>query len=381
MDAMTSSRLRSMICTRLAGKGSTASILGALCALLTVALGIAVLSAGVSAFSATPTAGTPQVVFTLAEASGQTVTGAAGETAKTALNQAQQVASKAANDLSGLVRSDPWRWWHIIGAGVAVMILLFSDILRPGSLERSGKRDVQPFGAHVWFLCALLVLGMQMVAGGFATLLPEKWMGAPDSVQHKAVLSSVVYGVSILSAILLAKLIGASSKNAGLVFSARSIAWGLMAFVLAWPIVQSSSFLWLELNQRFSGPEPTTSLAHSTLQLLVDNRENPWAWTLAGLAIIAAPVVEEMVYRGFLQSAILRLTEKPWTSIIVSAALFAGVHMVGKEPPPWYAAATVGVLGVCMGIAYERTKEIGVPITMHVLFNLSNVLLALYTTK
>ena len=34
-----------------------------------------------------------------------------------------------------------------------------------------------------------------------------------------------------------------------------------------------------------------------------------------------------------------------------------------------------------MGIAFERTKEIGVPITMHVLFNLANVVLAMMFAK
>lgn len=298
-----------------------------------------------------------------------------------ALEQAGAVATKAANDFSNLIKSDPWRYGHIIAAAVCVLGLLFADVIRPGSLERSGKRDVSTFGPHIWFLCGVLVMGMQMVAGGFNTLLPDKALGAAGSIQGDAVKSGVIYAVSIATAYLLAKLISASAKGAGLAFTARSTAWGLMAFVLAWPVVQAASFGFLALNTKFKGPQPGSNIAHDTLAKLVENKNDPWAWALAGLAIIAAPIVEEVVYRGFLQSSILRMTEKPWVSIIVTAALFAAVHMVGKQPVAWYAAATIGTLGLCMGIAYERTKEIGVPITMHVLFNLTNVALAMYTTR
>jgi membrane protease YdiL (CAAX protease family) len=109
---------------------------------------------------------------------------------------------------------------------------------------------------------------------------------------------------------------------------------------------------------------------------------------MAVMAIIAAPVVEEIIYRGFIQSSILKLTSRPWTSIFITSIIFAGAHMLpailvaldkGQSLTgviPWYSAATVGVLGLCMGIAFERTKEIGVPITMHVIFNAMNVALA-----
>jgi membrane protease YdiL (CAAX protease family) len=316
-------------------------------------------------------AGTEDIVLTLAQQDAR----------NGALDQASATATKAANDFTRVIKSDPWRYGHIVAAGVCVLGLLFADVIRPGSLERAGKRDVSTFGPHVWFLCGVLVMGMQMVAGGFNALLPDTWLGDASSIQSDAVKSGVIYAVSIATAYLLAKLIAASAKGAGLVFTARSTAWGLMAFVLAWPVVQAASFGFLALNTKFKGPQPGSNIAHDTLAKLVEHKNDPWAWVLAGLAVIAAPIVEEVVYRGFLQSSILRMTEKPWVSVIVTSALFAAVHMVGRQPVPWFAAATIGTLGLCMGIAYERTKEIGVPITMHVLFNLTNVVLAMYTTR
>ena len=43
---------------------------------------------------------------------------------------------------------------------------------------------------------------------------------------------------------------------------------------------------------------------------------------------------------------------------------------------PWYAIAVLFVLGWILGFAFEKSKSIGVPILIHVLFNAANVLLA-----
>jgi membrane protease YdiL (CAAX protease family) len=44
---------------------------------------------------------------------------------------------------------------------------------------------------------------------------------------------------------------------------------------------------------------------------------------------------------------------------------------------PWYAVAVVTVLSICMGVAFERTRDLSTPIVMHILFNAGNVAMAL----
>ena len=44
---------------------------------------------------------------------------------------------------------------------------------------------------------------------------------------------------------------------------------------------------------------------------------------------------------------------------------------------PWHALLPIFGLGLACGVAYERTKRVGVPITMHICFNGLNVMLAL----
>jgi membrane protease YdiL (CAAX protease family) len=301
------------------------------------------------------------------------------------IDNAAKATAQAADRFAVLLKDDPWQWGHLIAAGLAIITLLFADVIRPGSLERAGKRGLEPHSSLHWFMSGLLVMGMMMVGAGFATLLKPEWLGAEGSLQRMGVLQALNYGTAIVTAILLCNILSGSAKGAGLKFTIRSFPLGLLAFLAAWPIVIASSLGFAWLHESLSQTTITQNIQHPTLQLIVNNRNSEWAWIIAFLAIVAAPIVEEIVYRGFLQSSLLKLTAKPWTSVVLASAIFAGIHMLpivdGKASMTWYAAATIGVLGLCMGVAYERTKEIGVPITMHVLFNLTNVAIAVIGTK
>ena len=51
-----------------------------------------------------------------------------------------------------------------------------------------------------------------------------------------------------------------------------------------------------------------------------------------------------------------------WAAVVVTSALFALVHAAWSAPP-------IFILSVGLGYAYERTGNLWVPITMHLLFN------------
>jgi hypothetical protein len=305
------------------------------------------------------------------------------------LKQAGETAEQTINKFAEVVKGDPWRYGHFIAAGVAIIVALAADLARPGSLQRAGVRKLGEHASLTWFLCGVLVLGAQLVGSGFAGYLPVSWRGTdPVSLQYQAVMQGASYAAALVTAFVLVRILHSSSKGAGLGFTARGFAWGLLGFLLAWPIVMSASIGFVALHEKIEGAKIASELGHPTLKLLTDNQASPYAWMLGLCAIVAAPLVEEIIYRGFVQSSVHRLTGSPWIAIGVASLLFAGVHAIpGKNAAgewvfsiPWYSAATVGVLGLCCGIAYERTKEIGVPIAMHIMFNLTNVVLALVVT-
>lgn len=102
-------------------------------------------------------------------------------------------------------------------------------------------------------------------------------------------------------------------------------------------------------------------------------------------AVIVAPLFEELLFRGHLQTALgaslaRRMAHDPpasspvgpgprWAAVGLAALLFALVHGVGWMLPP------LMLLGICLGYAYERTGNLWVPIAMHAAFNAVSVAL------
>ncbi|MCX7598178.1 MAG: CPBP family intramembrane metalloprotease [Armatimonadetes bacterium] len=84
----------------------------------------------------------------------------------------------------------------------------------------------------------------------------------------------------------------------------------------------------------------------------------------AGLAVVVAPVLEETIFRGFVYPG-LRRRLSPAAAILTTALMFAITH-VGLPVP-----ALVGlfVLATALAYAFERTRNLYVPIGMHITHN------------
>ena len=78
-------------------------------------------------------------------------------------------------------------------------------------------------------------------------------------------------------------------------------------------------------------------------------------------AIGAAPLFEEFIFRGLIMGG-LRRSLGAAASIVGSAAVFAIVH------PPVSLIPVFG-LGLCAGIAYERSKMLLAPMVAHSIYN------------
>ena len=89
---------------------------------------------------------------------------------------------------------------------------------------------------------------------------------------------------------------------------------------------------------------------------------SPWTglWLL-GLTVLAAPLCEEFIFRGLIQGG-LRRSLPAWQAIGIAAALFAVVHPPASMLP-------VFVLGLCTGLAYERSGSLLAPMLVHAGYN------------
>ena len=124
---------------------------------------------------------------------------------------------------------------------------------------------------------------------------------------------------------------------------------------------------------RAAGYEPP-KLAHEMLKVLAAAESRADVLAIAASAIIVAPVIEEIIFRGMLQTAMGQRGLGRWPTIIVTSALFAAIHV---SPTMWPALPGLFVLAVCLGYAYERTGSIWSPIVIHMVFNAINISLVL----
>lgn len=163
-------------------------------------------------------------------------------------------------------------------------------------------------------------------------------------------------------------------KAIGLRPRAKDLGSGLIGSLLIIPIVVALGTALALLIQWLQGPVETT--AHTGLMAFVAG-DDAWMRALfAGLVVIAAPVTEEIVYRGLIQSAFLRATRSPWIAILATSAVFMYMHI---SVAAWYALPALFVLSIGLGIAAERTKGLLAPMLIHAIFNLLNLGLAWLT--
>jgi len=101
---------------------------------------------------------------------------------------------------------------------------------------------------------------------------------------------------------------------------------------------------------------------------LVDVAHGGWLIVLGLVVIVGAPVVEEIVYRGVVQPGLVTSWGRT-AGIVVTAALFAAIHMQPIEFPGLFAFALV------LGWARHSTGTIGMSIVTHMAFNATGLVL------
>jgi len=93
---------------------------------------------------------------------------------------------------------------------------------------------------------------------------------------------------------------------------------------------------------------------------------NEWAIAVAAAAV-AAPLGEEIVFRGMLQQSAM-LFMRPFEAVVLCAFLFAAVHLQS-----YYLLGLLGV-GVILGVVFLRTANLTAAVYVHGLYNLISLL-------
>lgn len=158
-------------------------------------------------------------------------------------------------------------------------------------------------------------------------------------------------------------------------FKNPGIKTGLLSILAVYPCLILWSTAVKFLVERVSG------VVHQdqTVVELVKNAPfgTPAFWTLFFVVTIVAPVVEELLFRGFLQNWLRRYLSMPF-AIAITSLLFAFMHYL---PEQGYSNITIVsslfLFSCVLGWLMWRTGGLRAPMALHSLFNLSTVLFIL----
>lgn len=282
--------------------------------------------------------------------------------------------SKVGEQLSSAASHTAAETWILVLAALVLIGLLIGRLVRHNESPLA-HRTVDE---HPWWLylaCAFATFVALSIGPSLAATLGLFRGDPPES--YRLLVATQLCGslVGALIGLLLVRLVVASASSSGLDLKLGDLPRGLLCFAIAIPVVLASGIIASSVQRAIGGTIDT--LAHPLLTKMADHQNDPWTLALIAHAVVLAPIAEEIIFRGFLQSAALRLVKRAWLAATISAVLFAAIHIgTGDTAIPWYAIVPIFVLGLANALAFERTGRLGVPVVMHMAFNLANILIA-----
>lgn len=260
----------------------------------------------------------------------------------------------------------------ILAGSLVAFILLGRKLSRE---KRSGRFSLSPwqigstdFGL---FLCALV---LWFVVSGVFILQVHRWIAGPDAAPGPLV---AVFGGYFLQGGMLYLFLrfrfhfrspNEGPLNPRLLGFRQSLGEGLFYFLASLPVIYGVGIIWGGFLQFLRNRGVDIQLPLQDAVLLFQDTDDPLLLVaLIGLAVGVAPVVEEVVFRAGVYR-FLKGKVPVFLALLISGALFGLVHGNLHSLPGLIA------VGVCLGIAYELSGNLRVPIFFHALFNLNSVI-------
>ena len=148
----------------------------------------------------------------------------------------------------------------------------------------------------------------------------------------------------------------------------------IVNLLTAWPLMMATITMTVFVAELIWGAEYQMQ-QHQQLEMITEYPQLPLRIMIVFVAVVIAPLIEEMLFRGFVQTTIrsfFNIRNSAWPAIAASSVFFAIMH---ADPGHWPA---LFVLGVCLGYSYEKSGSLFRPIFIHLFFNASSVATALY---
>ncbi len=260
---------------------------------------------------------------------------------------------------------------------ISIIILWRVRVLRVGGLD-AGRRDVKPIPAAMWLFCGITTW-FGILLGGYLGVEILGTIEGDGTPQDQAVMTILAYGFASLVGGGILWFVHKQASESGTKPDWVDIPLGVGLFVVVIPLIALAGIV---ANAVARGLDTVQQdpLAHNTLRLIAQNRDNGWNWALIAAIVLLVPIAEELTFRVYFQSMFLRIVRSRWAAVFASSAVFTIAHWGAIPDDGKHALASIFVLSVAIGASYERTGRLGVPIVLHMCFNAANIIVAFVIT-
>ncbi len=310
-----------------------------------------------------------------------------------------------------LSSSSYWLYGFVFLIVVSAVLVFVLFVLRGGfDSSKFSDREVEAGRLHVWDI--FIVIGV-MLAGMMAHhMVVIQVLGLnPEAADFGSLSGQVQVSLVILGQVI-------SQLPAGILFIWRGRSRGgglysigittsrtmkcLSAGVVGWLCVTPVILTVMGaagIIGTLTGSEPP-EIGHDLLQVLVNSDSLPARCLMIFSAVCLAPILEELIFRGFVQTAILDLSipaggngvrfnsgtflmaiffflpgwNRRWGAILMASVIFVSIHL---SVVTWHGWPGLFILAVFLGWLYERTGSLWPSMVAHGCFNMFNIVMAL----
>ena len=242
----------------------------------------------------------------------------------------------------------PWDW-------ETVWLVMVGGFFFVGQLALPGTIAIARSLMQSASMQAAVILPPQLVNSGIA--IAGFILGNSRS---RAITSSVLYvlmSVSTLGVLYWAikEHLPLSKEWFRINITGRWPLWGLGGYLVALPLMLGISLLNQQIWQGQGGNNPI-------LQIVLNERDPVVLGLFLFTAAVAAPIFEEILFRGFLLPSLTRYMSA-WGAIGLSSLIFATAHLSFSEVLP------LAVLGTILGFVYTKSQNLMSSILLHSTWN------------
>ena len=240
------------------------------------------------------------------------------------------------------------------------LLLLGFYILLARRASRDALLTVQPFGIPD-AVCAG-VLGLWMIS------VVTQSLGAPQVITLTSIAANSVVYLSLVAGII--GVMGFRGLRVSEVFGLslrmfpKAAATGLLWLVVTYPLILATQFL----VQKVMGSADESQVI---VRYFLEHPDLKHRAAIILMAVVVAPVAEEVMFRGYLYGVIRRYGGRI-PAIVVSSLLFAAIHVHLPSFPG------LALLAVTLCLLHELTGSLWATITMHSLFNASTIAMLIF---